>query len=126
MVRKWQAVLARRTEAISWSPHPARAPTKQEKKVALEKTTTARIAGRIAAAVQTLVRSTKARVGMTGVGQGAEAALAALVGFDRGKQLTRAEIGPQRVGEIQLRIGRLIKNKVRQPHLARGSNQQVR
>ena len=44
---------------------------------------------------------------------------------ERGAQRVAVEIGPQRVDEQQLGIGRLPQQEVGQPHLARGADQQV-
>src|SRR5450759_2201576 len=54
--------------------------------------------------------------------QPAVAAVALLIFFDALKQLNAAEIGPQRLRHINLRIGKLPEQKVTQPHLAAGAN----
>src|SRR5258707_256097 len=87
------------------------------------KTTAARTAGRRTAAVRILVLSTQALNGA--VRDRAEAALAKLVGCQRAQELTLAEVGPERVGEIKFGVGELEKKEVRDAKLARGANQQV-
>src|SRR5208282_1916642 len=85
--------------------------------------TSAPTAGSSTAAVRSLVLSTQAGVGA--VGDCAEAALAKLVGRYRAQKLALAEIGPQRVGEIEFGVGELIQKKIRDAQLTRSSNQQV-
>src|SRR5271169_3448677 len=87
------------------------------------KSTSAATAGSRIAAVRSLVLSTQAGVGT--VGDCAEAALAKLVGRYRAQKLALAEIGPQRVGEIEFGVGELIQKKIRDAQLTRSSNQQV-
>src|SRR5216684_3021652 len=88
------------------------------------KTTAARTAGRSTAAVRTLVLSTQALDGP--VRDSAEAALAKLVGRQRTQELALAEVGPERVGEIEFSIGELKEKEVRDAKLARSANQQIR
>src|SRR5208282_2906898 len=87
------------------------------------KSTSAPTAGSSTAAVRSLVLSTQAGVGT--VRDGAEAALAKLVGGDRAQELALAEIGPQSVGEIELRVGELKEKKIGDSQFSRSSNQQV-
>src|SRR5208282_1746672 len=58
--------------------------------------------------------------------QAAVAAVAFLIVFDPLEQLNAAEIRPQRLRHIDLRIGKLPEQEVTQPHLAAGANYQVR
>src|SRR3546814_9075252 len=44
---------------------------------------------------------------------------------ERRREIGRFEIRPQNVGKIQLGIGRLPEQEIRQPHLARGADEQV-
>jgi hypothetical protein len=55
----------------------------------------------------------------------AEAAVALRIGGQRGVDLGGAEVGPQAVGEEQLRVGRLPEQEVADAHLAAGADEQV-
>src|SRR5581483_4575738 len=81
-------------------------------------------AGRTASAVQTLVRSTQAMARAVAVKR-AEAPLARLVGTQRLHELALAEVGPQGLCEVELGVGQLVQEKVRDALLARGPDQQV-
>src|SRR4051794_30965827 len=54
-----------------------------------------------------------------------EAAFAAAVGLDRGIEGRRVEIGPQRVGEVELAVGELPEQEVADPLLAAGADEQI-
>src|SRR5262249_13357560 len=55
-----------------------------------------------------------------------EAALTLLVGSDRGVECIRVEVGPEEIGEIELRVGKLPQQKVRNALLSSGADEQVR
>src|SRR5579862_5894876 len=55
----------------------------------------------------------------------AEAALAAVVARQRDLKLRAVEVGPQRVGEVHLRVRRFPQEEVRQPLLARRANDEI-
>src|SRR5262245_21587928 len=85
--------------------------------------TTNHSAGIATAAVASLVRSTQA----LDLGRGpAEAALAPLEVIQCLQVLPLAEVGPQRVGDVQLAVGDLPEIEVADAHLAAGADQQVR
>src|SRR5580700_2262349 len=87
------------------------------------KSTSAATAGSRIAAVRSLVLSTQAGVGT--VGDCAETALAKLVGGDRAQKFALAEIGPQRIGKIELGVGELKQKKIGDAQFAGSTNQQV-
>src|SRR5579859_5721969 len=86
--------------------------------------TIAIVAGSATIAVQSLVRSTQT-IGRVGRHR-AEAPLARLIGGDRTEQIALAEVGPQRVGEIELGVGELVQEEVRDAKFAGGADHQVR
>src|SRR2546422_4204174 len=47
-------------------------------------------------------------------------------GGERGIELGSAELGPQAIGEVQLRIGHLPEQEVADAHLAAGADEKVR
>ena len=55
----------------------------------------------------------------------AEAPLALPIPIDRGVERGGVEIGPQHVGEIELGVGELPQQEVRDPLLAAGADEQV-
>src|ERR1700716_210376 len=55
-----------------------------------------------------------------------ESAHAPLVGGERLVEVRAAEIGPERLGAVELRVGRLPEQEVAEPHLAGGADNQVR
>ncbi len=55
-----------------------------------------------------------------------EAALALLVARDGGVEVAGGEVGPQHVGEVELRIRQAIEQKVGDAPLAPGANDQIR
>src|SRR5689334_3050111 len=55
----------------------------------------------------------------------AVAAIALLVGEDRLEQMTAPEVGPQRLGYPDLRVGDLPEQEVADAHLAAGPDQQI-
>ncbi len=73
--------------------------------------TIAIVAGSATIAVQSLVRSTQT-IGRVGFDQ-AEAPFAHLVGGDRAQQIAFAEVGPQSIGKIELRVRHLIQEEIR-------------
>src|SRR6185437_3317122 len=85
--------------------------------------TIAIVTGSATIAVQSLVRSTQG-VGRVGLNR-AEAALASLVGSDRTQQVALAEVGPQRIGEIEFGVGELVEEEVGNAQLAGGADEQV-
>src|SRR5260370_28874648 len=87
------------------------------------KSTSTATAGSRIAAVRSLVLSTQSGVGT--VGDCAEAALAKLVGGDRAQKFALAEIGPQRIGEIEFGVGEVKQEKIADAQFSRGSNEQV-
>src|SRR5260221_13229434 len=87
------------------------------------KSTSAPTAGSRTAAVRSLVLSTQRRV--RSVRDSAEAALAKLVGGNRAQEFALAEIGPQRVGEIEFGVGELKEKKIGDAEFSRSSNQQI-
>src|SRR3954453_22735586 len=52
-----------------------------------------------------------------------KAAFAAAVGLDRGIEGRRVEIRPQRLGEVQLAVGKLPEEKIADPLLAAGADE---
>src|SRR5438874_2330132 len=58
--------------------------------------------------------------------QSAKATTALLIIGDRLQQMEATKIGPQRIGHIDFSIGHLPQKKVRDSHLAAGSNQQIK
>src|SRR6185437_7701262 len=60
------------------------------------------------------------------VAHAAVAAFTALKVGDRFEQVDAAKIGPEHVGDVNLGIGALPQQKIRQPHFARGADEQIR
>src|SRR5438128_2048538 len=56
----------------------------------------------------------------------AEATPSARIVLERGAEILAAEVGPELVHEHELRVGSLPEQEVRDPELARGSDQEIR
>ncbi len=66
-----------------------------------------------------------AAVSCAGAAEAAEAALAAMEIGDRGAQIVGAEVGPQRVDEAELGVGRLPQQEIGQPLFAAGADEEI-
>src|SRR5262245_41917644 len=76
------------------------------------------------AAVASLARSTQALPGHH-VGHATKSALPLLIMGERLEELALTEIGPQRVGDVDLAIRALPQKEVGDPHLAAGADEQI-
>src|SRR6478735_9079188 len=65
------------------------------------------------------------RVTSASRGSAAEAAFTLGVRADRAQEVDPAEVGPQRLAEVELRVGRLPEQEATEPLLARGPDHQV-
>src|SRR5215472_1749895 len=109
----------------STSPSSATTTTRSPQAHAGPRKIRARSVGMAIAAVASLARSTSALPVLLLAGE-SETTLALLIVLERAEKLRFAEVRPQGVGHVELGIGDLPEEEVRDAHLAAGADEQVR
>src|SRR5215510_13698862 len=99
--------------------------TKAAPAASVPSTATMKSPNEIGPRLSVIIRAPRSGSAGGGFGEAPEAAVAGVIPGDGGRELGGAEVGPHRVGEVQLGVGAFPQQEVRQALLAAAADQQV-